>query len=145
MGGWIDVSERVRLLDELAVASQEAQEANRAKSTFLATMSHEIRTPMNAIIGLLELALKRGRLHEEDQASLAIAHGSASDLLSLIGDILNISKIESGRFELAPEPHDIVTLTASVVTVFTALARQKNLRLELVTGDPSWVQVDGLC
>ena len=44
-GGWIDVSERVRLLDELAVASQEAQEANRAKSTFLATMSHEIRTP----------------------------------------------------------------------------------------------------
>ncbi|WP_270667013.1 MULTISPECIES: histidine kinase dimerization/phospho-acceptor domain-containing protein [unclassified Aeromonas] len=85
MGGWIDVSERVRLLDELAVASQEAQEANRAKSTFLATMSHEIRTPMNAIIGLLELALKRGRLHEEDQASLAIAHGSASDLLSLIG------------------------------------------------------------
>ena len=145
VGGWIDVSERVRLLDELAVASQEAQEANRAKSTFLATMSHEIRTPMNAIIGLLELALKRGRLHEEDQASLAIAHGSASDLLSLIGDILDISKIESGRFELAPEPHDIVTLTASVVTVFTALARQKNLRLDLVTGNPSWVQIDGLC
>ncbi|MDX7613087.1 MULTISPECIES: ATP-binding protein [Aeromonas] len=145
MGGWIDVSKRVRLLDELAVASQEAQEANRAKSTFLATMSHEIRTPMNAIIGLLELALKRGRLHEEDQASLAIVHGSASDLLSFIGDILDISKIESGRFELAPEPHDIVTLTASVITVFTALARQKNLRLELVTGDPSWVQIDGLC
>jgi two-component system sensor histidine kinase EvgS len=145
VGGWIDVSERVRLLDELAVASQEAQEANRAKSTFLATMSHEIRTPMNAIIGLLELALKRGRLHEEDQASLTIAHGSAKDLLSLIGDILDISKIESGRFELAPEPHDIVALTESVVTVFTALARQKNLRLELVTGEAHWVEIDGRC
>ena len=145
VGGWIDVSERVRLLDDLAVASQEAQEANRAKSTFLATMSHEIRTPMNAIIGLLELALKRGRLHQEDQSSLAIAHGSAKDLLSLIGDILDISKIESGRFELAPEPHDIVILTESVVTVFTALARQKNLRLELVTGQTHWVEIDGLC
>jgi len=145
IGGWIDVSERVRLLDELAVASQEAQEANRAKTTFLATMSHEIRTPMNAIIGLLELALKRGRLHEDDQASLTIAHGSAKDLLSLIGDILDISKIESGRLDLAPAPHDIVALTESVVTVFTALARQKNLRLELVTGQAHWVQIDGLC
>lgn len=145
IGGWIDVSERVRLLDELAVASQEAQEANRAKTTFLATMSHEIRTPMNAIIGLLELALKRGRLHEEDQSSLTIAHGSAKDLLSLIGDILDISKIESGRLELAPEPHDIAALTASVVTVFNALAREKNLRLELITGQAHWVQIDGLC
>ena len=145
IGGWIDVSERVRLLDELAVASQEAQEANRAKTTFLATMSHEIRTPMNAIIGLLELALKRGRLHEEDQSSLTIAHGSAKDLLSLIGDILDISKIESGRLELAPEPHDIAALTASVVTVFNALAREKNLRLEFITGQAHWVQIDGLC
>ena len=145
IGGWIDVSERVRLLDELAVASQEAQEANRAKTTFLATMSHEIRTPMNAIIGLLELALKRGRLHDEDQSSLTIAHGSAKDLLSLIGDILDISKIESGRLELAPEPHDIAALTASVVTVFNALAREKNLRLELITGQAHWVQIDGLC
>ncbi|MDM5078406.1 transporter substrate-binding domain-containing protein [Aeromonas media] len=145
IGGWIDVSERVRLLDEVAVASQEAQEANRAKTTFLATMSHEIRTPMNAIIGLLELALKRGRLHEEDQASLTIAHGSAKDLLSLIGDILDISKIESGRLDLAPAPHDIVALTASVVTVFNALARQKNLRLDLFSGRTHWVQIDGLC
>ncbi|WP_265422511.1 ATP-binding protein [Aeromonas salmonicida] len=145
IGGWIDVSERLRLLDELAVASQEAQEANRAKSTFLATMSHEIRTPMNAIIGLLELTLRRDRLHEEDKASLSIAHGSATDLLTLIGDILDISKIESGRLELVPEPHDIAALTESVVTVFNALARQKNLQLELVLGATNWVQIDGLC
>ncbi|MFQ1768955.1 ATP-binding protein [Aeromonas veronii] len=145
IGGWIDVSERLRLLEELALASQDAQEANRAKSTFLATMSHEIRTPMNAIIGLLELTLRRARLHEEDKASLSIAHGSAKDLLSLIGDILDISKIESGRLELRPESHDIVALTASVVTVFTALARQKNLQLELVASEPRWVLVDSIC
>nr|WP_257622548.1 transporter substrate-binding domain-containing protein [Aeromonas hydrophila] len=145
VGGWIDVSERIRLLDELAAASQEAQKSNRAKSTFLATMSHEIRTPMNAIIGLLELTLRRDRLHEEDKTSLSIAHGSARDLLSLIGDILDISKIESGRLELRPEPHEITALTASVVTVFTALARQKNLQLELAAGEPRWVQIDGIC
>ncbi|MGL6530720.1 ATP-binding protein [Aeromonas hydrophila] len=145
IGGWIDVSERLRLLEELALASQDAQEANRAKSTFLATMSHEIRTPMNAIIGLLELTLRRDRLHEEDKTSLSIAHGSARDLLSLIGDILDISKIESGRLELRPEPHEITALTASVVTVFTALARQKNLQLELAAGEPRWVQIDGIC
>ncbi|WAG03484.1 ATP-binding protein [Aeromonas hydrophila] len=145
IGGWIDVSERLRLLEELALASQDAQEANRAKSTFLATMSHEIRTPMNAIIGLLELTLRRDRLHEEDKASLSIAHGSANDLLSLIGDILDISKIESGRLELKPEPHDIAALTGSVVTVFSALARQKHLQLELIAGEARWVQIDGLC
>lgn len=145
IGGWIDVSERLRLLEELALASQDAQEANRAKSTFLATMSHEIRTPMNAIIGLLELTLRRDRLHEEDKTSLSIAHGSAKDLLSLIGDILDISKIESGRLELRPEPHEITGLTASVVTVFTALARQKNLQLELAAVEPRWIQIDGIC
>ncbi|WP_421251642.1 ATP-binding protein, partial [Aeromonas sp. 600584] len=76
---------------------------------------------------------------------LSIAHGSAKDLLSLIGDILDISKIESGRLELRPESHDIVALTASVVTVFTALARQKNLQLELAASEPRWVLVDSIC
>ncbi|MDI8269236.1 hybrid sensor histidine kinase/response regulator, partial [Salmonella enterica subsp. enterica serovar Montevideo] len=75
----------------------------------------------------------------------SIAHGSARDLLSLIGDILDISKIESGRLELRPEPHEITALTASVVTVFTALARQKNLQLDLAAGEPRWVQIDGIC
>ncbi|HHQ4930585.1 TPA: ATP-binding protein [Aeromonas hydrophila] len=144
VGGWIDVSERTRLTDELAQATQQAQEASRAKSTFLATMSHEIRTPMNAVIGLLELTLRRGRLHKEDEASLATAHGSAKDLLTLIGDILDISKIESGRLELVPEPHDIVTLTHSVVAVFAALAREKRLRLELFSTGSLWVRVDAL-
>ncbi|MFQ1999344.1 ATP-binding protein [Aeromonas veronii] len=145
VGGWIDVSERIRLLDELAAASRDAQQSNRAKSTFLATMSHEIRTPMNAIIGLLELTLRRDRLHEEDKSSLSIAHASATDLLTLIGDILDLSKIESGRLKLVPEPHNIVVLTESVISVFNALAREKNLRLELVTGEARWVQIDGLC
>ncbi len=130
---------------ELAESRDKAVDLANLKSDFLANMSHEIRTPMNAIIGLLELTLRRDRLHEEDKASLTIAHGSANDLLSLIGDILDISKIESGRLELMPEPHDIAVLTGSVVTVFSALARQKHLQLELIAEDARWVQIDGLC
>ena len=64
IGGWIDISERRQLIEDLHAAKDLADDANRAKSTFLATMSHEIRTPMNAVIGMLELALKQiGRAH----------------------------------------------------------------------------------
>ncbi|MDM5065439.1 transporter substrate-binding domain-containing protein [Aeromonas salmonicida] len=144
VGGWIDVSERTRLLDDLAQASRQAQEANRAKSTFLATMSHEIRTPMNAIIGLLELSLQRRRLHEEDQASLATAYDSARDLLTLIGNILDISKIESGHLNLESQPHDIIVLTRAVISVFSALAREKGICLDLHSEGSYWVLIDAL-
>lgn len=142
IGGWIDVSERAALVRELAEASQRAQEANRAKSTFLATMSHEIRTPMNAIIGLLELTLRKGALTTSDRESIAIAHQSAHDLLALIGDILDISKIESGKLELLSAPHRVADLTRSVVNVFSASARQKELVLNLTVHNDATVMID---
>lgn len=131
IGGWIDISERRQLFDELRCAKERADEANRAKSTFLATMSHEIRTPMNAVIGMLELTLKRIDHEHPDRPAIDVAYKSAKDLLELIGDILDIARIESGRLSLSPErvnPNEIVT---SVVRVFDGLARQKNLRLQL--------------
>lgn len=131
IGGWIDISERRQLFDELRCAKERADEANRAKSTFLATMSHEIRTPMNAVIGMLELTLKRIDHEHPDRPAIDVAYNSAKDLLELIGDILDIARIESGRLSLSPErvnPNEIVT---SVVRVFDGLARQKNLRLQL--------------
>ncbi|WP_421313196.1 response regulator [Aeromonas sp. 603404] len=142
VGGWIDISERTALVRKLAQASQNAQEASRAKSTFLATMSHEIRTPMNAIIGLLELTLRKDALTTSDRESIAIAHQSAHDLLALIGDILDISKIESGKLELLPTPNRVADLTRSVVNVFSASARQKELMLNLTVHNDATVMID---
>ena len=131
IGGWIDISERRHLMDELRAAKELADDANRAKSTFLATMSHEIRTPMNAVIGLLELTLKRADQGHLDRPSIEVAYHSAKDLLELIGDILDIARIESGRLNLSPERVNLRNLAHSVIRVFDGLARQKNLTLSL--------------
>ncbi|WP_300724385.1 transporter substrate-binding domain-containing protein [Pseudomonas sp.] len=132
IGGWIDISDRRQLLDELRAAKDRADDANRAKSTFLATMSHEIRTPMNAVIGMLELTLKRADQGHLDRPSIEVAYNSAKDLLELIGDILDIARIESGRLNLTPERVNLRDLANSVIRVFDGLARQKCLNLSLI-------------
>lgn len=131
IGGWIDISERRQLIEDLQTAKQQADDANRAKSTFLATMSHEIRTPMNAVIGMLELALMRADQGHLDRPAIEVAYSSAKDLLELIGDILDIARIESGRLTLSPERANLRQLVESVVRVFDGLARQKGLGLHL--------------
>ncbi|WP_433736370.1 transporter substrate-binding domain-containing protein [Pseudomonas putida] len=131
IGGWIDISERRQLLDDLRCAKERADEANRAKSTFLATMSHEIRTPMNAVIGLLELTLKRIEHQHPDRPAIDVAYNSAKDLLELIGDILDIARIESGHLSMSPERVNPREIVASVVRIFDGLARQKELELKL--------------
>ncbi|WP_322846547.1 transporter substrate-binding domain-containing protein [Pseudomonas sp. B33.4] len=131
IGGWIDVSERQRLLEALREAKEGADDANRAKTTFLATMSHEIRTPMNAVIGMLELAMKKAEQGIMDRFAIEVASGAARGLLDLIGDILDIARIESGRLSLTPERANLRELLESVVRIFEGLARQKQLRLVL--------------
>jgi two-component system sensor histidine kinase EvgS len=131
IGGWIDISERRELMEQLRSAKDRADDASRAKSTFLATMSHEIRTPMNAVIGMLELALKRADQGHLDRPAIEVAYSSARDLLELIGDILDIARIESGRLSLCPERTNLRELVESVVRVFDGLARQKSLILLL--------------
>ncbi|MDB6141673.1 MAG: histidine kinase [Pseudomonas sp.] len=131
IGGWIDISERRQLIEDLHAAKDQADNASRAKSTFLATMSHEIRTPMNAVIGMLELALKRADQGQLDRPAIEVAYQSARDLLELIGDILDIARIESGRLSLSPERANLRELVESVVRVFDGLARQKSLSLIL--------------
>ncbi|WP_458129641.1 transporter substrate-binding domain-containing protein [Pseudomonas sp. Z2-11] len=135
IGGWIDVSERQHLLEQLRIAKDGSDDANRAKTTFLATMSHEIRTPMNAVIGMLELALKKAEEGIVDRAAIEVASGAAHGLLALIGDILDVARIESGRMSLAPERANLRELVESVARVFEGLARQKHLGLQLALDD----------
>ncbi|MNM70132.1 Virulence sensor protein BvgS precursor [compost metagenome] len=130
--GWIDVTERERLRHQLQIAKDQAEEASRTKSTFLATMSHEIRTPMNAVIGMLELALTSSGCGTcRDGQHIEVAYESANSLLLLIGDILDVAKIESGRLTLMPERAKLRELVESVARVFDGLARQKGLQLRL--------------
>jgi len=141
-----DLKQRKLLLDELEVAKESAEKASRTKSVFLATMSHEIRTPLNAIIGMLELVLTRQDNARLNAQSVHIAYESATHLLALIGDILDISRIESGKLTLTPEPARIKDLIESTSNVFSGLARQKQLQIH-VNIDPmaaELVWVDGL-
>ncbi|WP_156156613.1 transporter substrate-binding domain-containing protein [Pseudomonas tussilaginis] len=129
--GWLDITEHRRMMDELETAKNIADEASRTKTTFLASMSHEIRTPMNAVIGILELVLKRSEQGTFDKASIEIAYSSAKSLLGLIGDILDIARIESGRLSLSPKRANLRELMESVVLVFESLSLQKGLDLQL--------------
>lgn len=131
IAGWVDVSERQHLLGQLREAKEEADAANRAKTTFLATMSHEIRTPMNAVIGMIELALKAAEQGRADRDALEVAADASRGMLELIGDILDIARIESGHLSLAWQPSNLHELLASVARVFEGLARAKGLILKV--------------
>ncbi|RQS16026.1 response regulator [Burkholderia sp. Bp9002] len=127
---------RKRAEEDLAAAIEVAEDASRAKSTFLATMSHEIRTPMNAVLGVLELLKQSRGAIDSQSASIDAAYDSAHALLSLIEDILDLSKIESGKLELAPEPIDCDALVRSIANVFEGLARQRHLFFSVNIDNP---------
>ena len=119
------VAERTRELEEAMVA---AQAASQAKSDFLASMSHEIRTPMNGLIGMIDL-LTKGRLDHSQQRYVTIAKSSAKTLLSIISDILDLSKIEAGKLELEEVPFDLWKTIEDSVHGFAYNAHQKGIEL----------------
>lgn len=122
------IEERTR---ELAQANARLVELDRMKSMFLASMSHELRTPLNSIIGFTGLILMGppGELSEEQRKQLTIVKSSAMHLLDLINDILDISKIESGRVELQLESFPIGEVTNETLTAVAPLAKNKGLEL----------------
>ena len=128
-GTHLDITERKRVEAALLKARDDAEAANRAKSAFLATMSHELRTPMNAIMGFTELTLQSG-LTQEQRKFLGIVRTRSKDLLVLLSDILDMSKIEAERMELVREPFSVAQLVSEVIEMMALPAGNKNLYLE---------------
>jgi PAS domain S-box-containing protein len=118
---------------ELEVARDQAEAANRAKSSFLATMSHELRTPMNAIIGFAEVMNSEafGALTPKQREHVGDIMESGQHLLQLINDILDMSKIEAGRFEINEELGDLSHLIQSSVRINEPQAKRRGVRIEI--------------
>ncbi len=124
----------VRIIErtaELALAMEKAQSADRLKSAFLATMSHELRTPLNSIIGFTGILLQRlgGPLNEEQEKQLKMVYNSARHLLSLINDVLDISKIEAEQLNVVSETFNLRETVEKVIKTSQPLAENKNLKL----------------
>ncbi len=130
---------------KLLAARGAAEAANQVKSEFLAKMSHELRTPLNAVIGFSRLAVKAGGLSGDQKDNLDIIHRSGQHLLTLINDVLQLSKIESGRMWLSESDVDLGGVLREVVEMLDMRARQGGLTLELVMDAlPDVVRVDAV-
>ncbi|MCA8996281.1 MAG: PAS domain S-box protein [Planctomycetaceae bacterium] len=139
-----DITERKRVAEQVLIAQRQANEANRAKSDFLAHMSHEIRTPLNGILGFAEL-LKRGVGTPSQQRShIQTILSSGRHLLTLIDDVLDLSKIETGNFQLAREPVSPHQIISEVMSILRVRAQEKcvSLEAEWMTATPEFIHTD---
>jgi signal transduction histidine kinase/CheY-like chemotaxis protein len=134
---WIvdDVTEQRRVEQALARARDAAEAANRAKSAFLATTSHELRTPLGHLLGLARLAAAPQADPAARAAHLVQIVETAQALSAIVGDILDLSKIEAGRLELDPAPFDLGAMLAALLRDYQALAEPRGLTLQLQPGD----------
>lgn len=130
----VDITEIKAMQEGLRIARDQADTANRAKSAFLANMSHELRTPLNAIIGFSDM-MKSGTLGVIENANyieyLGDIHFSATHLLSIINDVLDMSKIEAGKMKLSETEFSIIGLMESVRRLMTTKAEEKHITIQL--------------
>jgi signal transduction histidine kinase/CheY-like chemotaxis protein len=135
-----------RTMEYLDHARSEAEEANKSKSNFLATMSHEIRTPLNAIIGIAQIQLQKTNLPDDYVSSLEKIHKSGNTLLGIINDILDLSKIETGKLELNPAEYSIPNFIndAAQLNLIRIGSKPIELTLDIDKGLPSRLYGDEL-
>lgn len=124
-----DISERHQYQQELIMAMQHAEQANDAKSEFLAKMSHELRTPLNAIIGFSQI-LQLDNLNEDQRESVSMIENSGNHLLSLINDILDLSRIESGHMSISVEDVQLKPLIDDLIPFIQTQIQTLNLQVE---------------
>ena len=143
VGVFLDITEQKEMMRELAeqreslsVALEEANKANKAKTAFLSNMSHEIRTPMNAIIGLDRIALNDPGISETTREHLEKMGISAQHLLSIINDILDMSRVESGHMVVKNEEFSLAKLLTQVNTIISGQCRDKGLAYECRVSGP---------
>jgi signal transduction histidine kinase len=128
-----DITDRKRIERQLREQNVELERASQAKDNFLASMSHELRTPLNAIIGFTGTVLMRlpGPLNAEQEHQLRLVQTSGKHLLSIINDLLDLAKIESGRIQIALEPIDCRRVVEEVLQSLQPLADSKGLELRV--------------
>ncbi len=130
----VDVTEIKHKEEILRAAKEQAEAAARSKSEFLANISHDLRTPLNAILGFSEMILGEvsGPLENETyRGYLGNIHKSGQLLLSIVNDILDTAKLDSGKYSLSPERFDPIELTQEVLATFTPISRDKDLRISV--------------
>ncbi len=140
-----DLSDRRANEQRLLEAWETAERASRSKSVFLANMSHEIRTPLNGVLGVAQ-ALARTPLSSAQREMVQLIEVSGRALESLLGDILDLAKVDAGRLTVSREPFDLRALAHEVHALFRASAREKgvDLRMELTAGCGGWFRGDAL-